>query len=207
MRGSYGVKIPWNNGTFTANMVHKPTFMAYELRPLWHTNPDFYAISTVFIGGGGSLQFVENWRNAKVTWQLIRGLATKVRRTWLTSENWVTWGKAILDSLWGHVCGKPQRVTSRAFFLCLTCFGVLGLLSGTPHHKPRHDNLHMCTVQQKPLHVGPCTKMRSPKRQMSRSRSSRCPVETNHVRDWARTQGYCKRGSGGQTPPERSRDN
>ena len=34
-------------------------FMAYKLRLLWHTNPDFYAIWTVFIGGGGGLQFVE----------------------------------------------------------------------------------------------------------------------------------------------------
>ena len=51
--GSYGVKIPWNKGTFTENVVHEPTFMAYELRLLWHTNPPFYAIWTVFIGGGG----------------------------------------------------------------------------------------------------------------------------------------------------------
>ena len=38
--------------------MHKPTFMPYELRLLWHTNPDFYAIA-VFIGGGGGLQFVD----------------------------------------------------------------------------------------------------------------------------------------------------
>ena len=36
-----------------------PTFMAYELRLLWHTNPNFYAIWTFFIGGGGGLRFVD----------------------------------------------------------------------------------------------------------------------------------------------------
>ena len=41
-------------------MVHEPTFMAYELRLFWHTNPDFYAIRTVFIGGGGGLQYIED---------------------------------------------------------------------------------------------------------------------------------------------------
>ena len=51
--GSYGVKIPWNKGTSTENVVHEPTFMAYELRLLWHTNPLFYAIWTVFVGGWG----------------------------------------------------------------------------------------------------------------------------------------------------------
>ena len=40
-------------------MVHKPTFMAYELRLLWHTNPNFYAIWPVFIGGGGGLQNID----------------------------------------------------------------------------------------------------------------------------------------------------
>ena len=33
--------------------------MAYELRLLWHTNPPFFAIWTVFIGGGGGLWFVD----------------------------------------------------------------------------------------------------------------------------------------------------
>ena len=33
--------------------------MAHELRLLWHTNPDFYAISTVFIRGGGDLQNID----------------------------------------------------------------------------------------------------------------------------------------------------
>ena len=55
--GSYGVKIPWNKGTFTQKMVHEPTFMAYELRLLWHASPNFYAIWAVFIGGGGGLQY------------------------------------------------------------------------------------------------------------------------------------------------------
>ena len=32
--GSYAVKIPWNPGTFTENMVSELTFMAYELRLL-----------------------------------------------------------------------------------------------------------------------------------------------------------------------------
>ena len=41
-------------------MVYELTFMAYKLRLLWHTNPDSYAIWTVFIGGGGGLQFVED---------------------------------------------------------------------------------------------------------------------------------------------------
>ena len=53
--GSYGLKIPWNKGTFTENVVHEPTFMAYELPLLRQTNPPFYAIWTVFIGGGGGL--------------------------------------------------------------------------------------------------------------------------------------------------------
>ena len=52
-------KNPWNKGTFTENVVHKPTFMAYELRLLWRTNPDFYPIWAVFIGGGGGLQYIE----------------------------------------------------------------------------------------------------------------------------------------------------
>ena len=52
--GSYGVKSPWNKGTSTENMVYEPTFMAYKLRLLWHTNPDFYAIWAVFIGRGWS---------------------------------------------------------------------------------------------------------------------------------------------------------
>ena len=39
--------------------MHEPTFMAYELRLLCHTKPDFYAICTVFMGGGGGLPFLE----------------------------------------------------------------------------------------------------------------------------------------------------
>ena len=75
--GSYGVKIPWNKGTFTENMVYEPTFMAYELRLLWHTNSVFYGIRTpsflayeprllchvryelFLFGGGGGLQYIE----------------------------------------------------------------------------------------------------------------------------------------------------
>ena len=34
--------------------------MVYELRLLWHPNPDFYAISAVFIGDGGGLEYIEN---------------------------------------------------------------------------------------------------------------------------------------------------
>ena len=58
-RGVVWRKNPWNKGTCKETMVNKPTFMAYELRLLWHTNPDFYAIWAGFIGGGDSLQFVE----------------------------------------------------------------------------------------------------------------------------------------------------
>ena len=36
-------------------VVHEPTFMAYEFRLLWHTDPPFYALWTIFIGGGGGL--------------------------------------------------------------------------------------------------------------------------------------------------------
>ena len=61
MRGSYGVNIPWNKGTFTENMVYEPMFMAHELRLLWHTNLDFFAIWAVFIGGGGGLQYIGCW--------------------------------------------------------------------------------------------------------------------------------------------------
>ena len=57
--GSYGVKIPWPEGTFTKNMVQEPTFMAYELRLLWHMSPDFYAIWAVLIGRGGGLQYID----------------------------------------------------------------------------------------------------------------------------------------------------
>ena len=53
-------RISQNKGTFTENVVHEPTFMAYELRLLWHTNPDFYAIWTVFVGGGGGLQYIDD---------------------------------------------------------------------------------------------------------------------------------------------------
>ena len=38
-------------------MVYEPTFVAYELRRLCHTNPNFYAIWAVFVGGG--LQFID----------------------------------------------------------------------------------------------------------------------------------------------------
>ena len=52
--GSYGVKISWNKGTFTKNVVHKPTFMAYELRLLWHTNPPpFMPYEPFFLLGVG----------------------------------------------------------------------------------------------------------------------------------------------------------
>ena len=44
MRGPYGIKIPSNKGTSTENVVHEPTFMAYELRLLWRSNPPLYAI-------------------------------------------------------------------------------------------------------------------------------------------------------------------
>ena len=41
-------------------MVYELTFMAYELSEfLRHTNPDFYAIWAVFIGGGGGLAYIE----------------------------------------------------------------------------------------------------------------------------------------------------
>ena len=43
-KGSYGVKIPRHKGTFKENIVYEPTFMAYALRLLWHTNPDLFAI-------------------------------------------------------------------------------------------------------------------------------------------------------------------
>ena len=46
--------------------MYEPTFMACELRLVWHTNPDFYAIRTVFIGGGGGLEFVDLPRLAPV---------------------------------------------------------------------------------------------------------------------------------------------
>ena len=39
-------------------MLYEPTFMAYELRLLWHTNPDFYPIGAVFIGGGGGILII-----------------------------------------------------------------------------------------------------------------------------------------------------
>ena len=39
--------------------MHGPTFMAYEPRLLWHTNPDFYGIRAVFWGGGGGLECIE----------------------------------------------------------------------------------------------------------------------------------------------------
>ena len=70
--GSYGVKIPWNKGIFTQNVVHEPTFMVYELRLLWHTNPDFYAIWAVFIGGGRGLQYIERRDNhTKERWKSL----------------------------------------------------------------------------------------------------------------------------------------
>ena len=66
-------KIPWNKRTLTENMVHEPTFMAYKLQLLWRTNPDFSAIWTVFIGGGGGLEYIEHW-DAWSLWssQLLR---------------------------------------------------------------------------------------------------------------------------------------
>ena len=40
--------------------------MAYKLRLLWHANPDFYAILTAFIWGGGGLQFVDNFQKLEL---------------------------------------------------------------------------------------------------------------------------------------------
>ena len=40
--------------------MYGPTFMVYELRLLWHTNPDFYAMRAVFIGVGGGLQYIDS---------------------------------------------------------------------------------------------------------------------------------------------------
>ena len=39
--------------------MYEPTFIAYKLRLLWHTNPDFCAKGTVFIGGWVGLPFVQ----------------------------------------------------------------------------------------------------------------------------------------------------
>ena len=57
---SYGVKIPWNKGTFTERIW-------CTNRLLWHTNSAFYGIRTptfmphepFSLGGGGGLEFVE----------------------------------------------------------------------------------------------------------------------------------------------------
>ena len=65
--------------------MYEPTFMAYELRLLWHTNPNLYAVCAVVIGGGGGLQYVEvlhfmgrevqgrqNFRMQAVTWVVTK---------------------------------------------------------------------------------------------------------------------------------------
>ena len=46
-------------------VVQTPTFMAYKLRLLWHTNPDF-------IGGGGGLQLVDEWLVVDSHWRTLR---------------------------------------------------------------------------------------------------------------------------------------
>ena len=59
MRGRTAKKSIEIKGLAQRMSCRKPTFMAYELRLLCHTNPDFYAIWAAFIGGGGGLQFFE----------------------------------------------------------------------------------------------------------------------------------------------------
>ena len=51
--GAVWRKNPWNRGTFTENAVHEPTFMAFELQLLWHTNPNFDMPCEPFLLGVG----------------------------------------------------------------------------------------------------------------------------------------------------------
>ena len=53
-------------------MVYEPTFMAYELQLLWHTNPDFYQknprVRKILVrnsgAGNGCANFMDTWKNA-----------------------------------------------------------------------------------------------------------------------------------------------
>ena len=49
IRKKYAPKI-CHKMTFTENVVHEPTFMAYELRLLWHTNPPFMPYEPFLLG-------------------------------------------------------------------------------------------------------------------------------------------------------------
>ena len=62
--GSYDIKVGQNQGISTENMAYGPQNMAYE--------PPFYAIWTVFIGGGGGLWFVDPFpREALRIWEAL----------------------------------------------------------------------------------------------------------------------------------------
>ena len=46
------LQVPWNDAMTTENVVHEPTFMAYELRLLWRTNPPFMPYEPFLLGVG-----------------------------------------------------------------------------------------------------------------------------------------------------------
>ena len=74
-------KIPWKKGTSTENVVHGPTFMAYELRLLWHTNPPFMPYEPFLLGvGGWSLKF----------WSLLLRLRVSCWSFNQVSHKWAT---------------------------------------------------------------------------------------------------------------------
>ena len=93
--------------------MHEPIFTAYKLRLLWHTNPDFYAIGTVFIGSGGGLQFVDSCRKIKVLAVII-----------LDAAFWLTVGSFLLT-----VELFDLQLTILAFLLTVGAFLLTALAS------------------------------------------------------------------------------
>ena len=83
--------------------------MAYELRLLWHTNPDFYTIWAVFIGGGGGLQYID-W--SVLDPSKLRGFAGECAKHLWRQHICFTWvvnlAAPLLASLWS-LPGTEQR--------------------------------------------------------------------------------------------------
>ena len=89
MRGCMAYKNRWSKGTFTENMVYGPTFMAYELRLLWHTNPDFYVTWVVFIGVGWSSRYW--WRLIQVDTICFQHIQNPSFWSWLSQVGTLFW--------------------------------------------------------------------------------------------------------------------
>ena len=131
--GSYGVKIPWNKGISTENVMHEPTFTAYELRLLWHTDPPLLCHMNRFYWG---------WGWSLICWDvtLLNSVEQKEpsqhnlqQRSWITisivSSGTISeviffvtaksWGRSMYRALCGH--NYITIVTALAINITLKC--------------------------------------------------------------------------------------